>query len=271
MTSLLLGDLMPALDVHHSDTSMPDRSTPHDVVIELEHVTKSFGAVTVLEDVSLRVHRGEVLCVIGPSGSGKSTVLRCMNALERPERGRVVVDGHDLADTRTDIDAIRATHGMVFQRYNLFPHLTVGRNLLLALRHVRGLDRRTATELAQRHLESMGLGDRWADPVSALSGGQQQRVAIARALTMEPKVMLFDEVTSALDPELVKGVLGVMEQLARHGMTMVVVTHEMAFARRVADRIAFLDHGKIVEEGEPERLLLSPSTERLARFLEAVL
>jgi polar amino acid transport system ATP-binding protein len=239
-------------------------------VIELEGVRKSFGEHEVLCGIDLVVERGQVVCVIGPSGSGKSTLLRCMNLLEQPTAGRVLVDGIDLTDPECDVDAMRRRIGMVFQQFNLFPHLDVAGNLTIAQRRVLGRSKEEALAVARRMLERVGLADKERAYPATLSGGQQQRVAIARALCMDPEMMLFDEATSALDPELVGEVLAVMRSLAAGGMTMVVVTHEMGFARRVADRVVFMDGGAIVEDGRPASVLDAPVNERTQRFLRQV-
>ncbi|MEV0050268.1 amino acid ABC transporter ATP-binding protein [Saccharopolyspora shandongensis] len=242
-----------------------------DVMIEINGLSKSFGSLEVLRGIDLEVERGEVVCVIGPSGSGKSTLLRCVNLLEEPTAGKVVVDGTDLTDPDTDLDGARRHIGMVFQQFNLFAHLPVVDNLTVAQRKVLGRDKATAEKVARENLERVGLSDK-ADAMPAqLSGGQQQRVAIARALSMNPQVMLFDEPTSALDPELVGDVLGVMRQLADEGMTMLVVTHEMQFAREVADRVLFMDGGGIVEQGPPAEVIGAPKEERTRTFLARVL
>ncbi len=239
--------------------------------IRAEGVVKRFGANTVLRGVDLEVQDGEVVCVIGPSGSGKSTLLRCLNLLERPTEGRVFLGGDELTAPGAPVDALRRRMGMVFQSFNLFPHRTVLDNVTLAPIRVLGVDRETARASAMELLGRVGLADKAAEHPSRLSGGQQQRVAIARALAMAPEAMLFDEVTSALDPELVKDVLGVMRGLAEAGMTMVVVTHEMGFAREVGDRVLFMDGGVIVEQGDPAQVLLEPREERTRRFLSLVL
>jgi len=248
------------------------------VMLEMSGVSKRFGALEVLRDVSLSVQTGEVVVVIGPSGSGKTTLLRCINLLEDYERGIVSVDGEPVGyrlDARNqrvrlaerDIAAAREKIGIVFQSFNLFPHMTVLQNIVAAPVRVRGIPRARAEARARELLAMVGLSDKVAEHPVRLSGGQQQRVAIARALAMDPKIMLFDEVTSALDPELVGEVLAAMQQLARDGMTMVVVTHEMSFARDIADRIVFMDDGVIVEQGKPDQLLFSPRTERVRAFL----
>ena len=239
--------------------------------IVVEGLHKRFGAVEVLKGIDLRVDDRTVVCVIGPSGSGKSTLLRCINRLEEPTAGRIVVDGVEVTDPGVDLDRVRTSMGMVFQQFNLFPHKTALGNVTLALRTVLKLDRRAAEERGRAMLAKVGLADRADAYPSRLSGGQQQRVAIARALAMEPTVMLFDEVTSALDPELVGEVLGVMRFLAEGGMTMVVVTHEMGFARTVADRVVFLDGGVVVEEGPPGDVIGNPRQARTRAFLSKVL
>jgi polar amino acid transport system ATP-binding protein len=232
---------------------------------------KSFGSVEVLRGIDLTVARGEVVCVIGPSGSGKSTLLRCVNLLETPTQGSVVVDGTELTDPDCDLDRCRRSIGMVFQSFNLFSHLTVLHNLTLAQRRVLGRSRAEAERVAAANLERVGLGDRGSAMPSQLSGGQQQRIAIARALSMDPSVMLFDEPTSALDPELVGDVLGVMRGLAAEGMTMLVVTHEIQFAREVADRVLFMDGGVVVEIGPPAEVIGAPREPRTREFLARVL
>ncbi|HZE33688.1 MAG TPA: amino acid ABC transporter ATP-binding protein [Actinoallomurus sp.] len=240
-------------------------------MIEVRDLHKSFGDLEVLRGIDLEVEAGEVVCVIGPSGSGKSTLLRCVNLLEAPTSGTVIVDGVELTDPECDLDAVRRRIGMVFQQFNLFPHLSVLGNVTIAQRKVL---RRSATEAekaARVNLERVGLSDKIDAYPAQLSGGQQQRVAIARALAMGPSVMLFDEPTSALDPELVGDVLAVMRGLAVEGMTMMVVTHEMSFAREVADRVIFMDGGMIVEEGPAAELIGSPATDRARTFLSRVL
>ncbi len=240
-------------------------------MIEIRHVRKRFGDFEALRDVSLEVQRGEVVVVIGPSGSGKSTLLRCVNRLETPDAGEVIVDGRSLSDRRLDVNALRRDIGVVFQSFNLFPHLSVMGNLTLAPIRVARLDRSSAEERARRLLEKVGIPEKADARPTQLSGGQQQRVAIARALCMEPKIMLFDEPTSALDPEMIKEVLDVMKALAGDGMTMMVVSHEMGFAREVADRVIFMDRGEIVEEASPERFFNDPAEERTKRFLNTIL
>ncbi len=239
--------------------------------VALRGLRKSFGTTEVLKGVDLEVAAGEVVCVIGASGSGKSTLLRCINLLEEPTEGRVEVDGVDLTARATNIDAIRTRVGMVFQQFNLFPHMSALRNVAIGLRKVKRMSRAEAERVARERLAEVGLAEKAAHRPAQLSGGQQQRVAIARALAMDPDVMLFDEVTSALDPELVKGVLAVMTDLAERGMTMVVVTHEMGFAREVADRVVFVDDGQIVEDRPPAELFGDPRSPRLRAFLEQVL
>ena len=232
---------------------------------------KSFGQVEVLRGIDLVVARGEVVCIIGASGSGKSTLLRCVNLLETPTSGSIVVEGRDMTDPDCEIDQARTSIGMVFQSFNLFSHLSVLDNLTIAQRRVRGRSREEAEETARANLERVGLAERADAHPAQLSGGQQQRVAIARALSMDPSVMLFDEPTSALDPELVGDVLDVMRGLARDGMTMLVVTHEIQFAREVADRVLFIDGGVIVESGPPAEVVGNPKEARTREFLARVL
>jgi polar amino acid transport system ATP-binding protein len=239
--------------------------------IELRGLRKSFGDHEVLAGIDLEVATGEVVCIIGPSGSGKSTLLRCVNLLEVPTDGTVLVAGEEVTDPDADIDDIRRRIGMVFQQFNLFPHLDVLGNLTIAQRRVLRRPSGEADDVARRMLERVGLREKERAYPATLSGGQQQRVAIARALCMGPDMMLFDEVTSALDPELVGEVLAVMQALAADGMTMLVVTHEMGFARKVADRVVFMDQGVIVEQGPPAAVLGAPSHERTRRFLHQVL
>jgi polar amino acid transport system ATP-binding protein len=242
-----------------------------DAAVVITGLHKSFGAHEVLKGIDLTVPRGEVLCIIGPSGSGKSTLLRCVNVLEEPTSGTVVVDGRDMTDPDCDIDAARRSVGMVFQSFNLFAHLDVLANLTLAQRRVLGRSKVDAEKVALANLEKVGLAGREKAQAGQLSGGQQQRVAIARALSMDPDVMLFDEPTSALDPELVGDVLGVMRTLAAEGMTMLVVTHEIQFAREVADRVLFIDGGVIVEIGPPSEVIGNPKEARTQEFLARVL
>lgn len=238
-----------------------------EVVVRIEGLKKSFGGTEVLRDVNLQVHRGEVVVVLGPSGSGKSTMLRCINLLETPTAGKIFFEDTEITARGTDINKIRAQVGMVFQSFNLFPHLTAKSNIMLAQRKVLKRSKEEAEAIALERLAEVGLADRVDYKPSELSGGQQQRVAIARALAMNPHVMLFDEATSALDPELVRDVLGVMKGLAAQGMTMIVVTHEMGFARDVADRVIFMDGGYIVEEGTPEEVFDHPKSDRTKDFL----
>ena len=241
------------------------------VKIHVEHLKKSFGRLEVLKDVSADIREGEVVVIIGPSGSGKSTFLRCMNRLEEITSGTVIVDGCDITDKRTDINRVRENVGMVFQHFNLFANMNVLRNLMLAPVDLGKADRQTARANAERLLARVGLADKAQAYPDQLSGGQKQRVAIARALAMSPNIMLFDEPTSALDPEMVGEVLEVMKELAREGMTMVIVTHEMGFAREVADRVLFMDGGYILEEGMPEEVLGNPQHPRTKDFLSKVL
>ncbi len=238
-----------------------------EVVVRIENLTKSFDDLQVLRGVDLDVHRGEVVVILGPSGSGKSTLLRCVNLLEVPTSGKIFFEDTEITAKNVDINAVRAKLGMVFQSFNLFPHLTAKKNVMLAQRKVLKRSERDAEEKAIEELTKVGLAERVDYKPSQLSGGQQQRVAIARALAMDPHVMLFDEATSALDPELVRGVLSVMKELAREGMTMIVVTHEMGFAREVADRVIFMDGGVIVEEGTPEEVFDHPKSDRTKDFL----
>ena len=239
--------------------------------ISVQGLRKSFGDREVLSGIDVEIAHGEVVCVIGPSGSGKSTLLRCVNLLETPTAGRIVVAGTEVTDPEVDIDDVRRRIGMVFQSFNLFPHLSVIGNLSIAQRRVLGRGKEEAEQVARRNLAKVGLADRGDAYPSQLSGGQQQRVAIARALSMDPELMLFDEPTSALDPELVGDVLAVMRDLAAEGMTMMVVTHEMSFAREVASRVVFMDGGVIVEEGPPDAVIGSPQQPRTRSFLARVL
>lgn len=239
--------------------------------IALRDVHKSFGHHEVLKGVDLDVAQGEVVCIIGPSGSGKSTLLRCCNLLETPTSGRVEIDGINLTDPSVNVDALRARVGMVFQHFNLFAHMTVLDNVTIAPRTVRKMGASEAKDQAMALLERVGMADHAHKYPGALSGGQKQRVAIARALAMDPEVMLFDEVTSALDPELVKEVLDVIVGLAKDGMTMILVTHEMGFAREVANRLVFVDGGVIVEDGDPKTMMANPQSARLQEFLSKVL
>jgi polar amino acid transport system ATP-binding protein len=243
-------------------TAVPD--------IDIRDLHKSFGKLEVLEGIDIAVQPGEVVCLIGPSGSGKSTLLRCVNLLEPPTSGQVVIEGIDITDPDCDLDAVRTRIGMVFQQFNLFPHLKVMANLTIAQRKVLGRTKEAAEAKAREVLERVGMLDKIDEYPIRLSGGQQQRVAIARSLAMDPDMMLFDEATSALDPELVGEVLNVMRGLAAEGMTMMVVTHEMEFARHVADRVVFMADGNIVEQGQPDDVLLRPQNERTQRFLQMV-
>jgi polar amino acid transport system ATP-binding protein len=237
--------------------------------VELRDIHVSFGTLEVLRGVDLKVESGKTTCVIGPSGSGKSTLLRCVNRLQEPDSGDLLLDGESVI--KSDPDALRQRVGMVFQHFNLFGHRSVLDNIVLPLRSVKKLSKEEAASIARARLADVGLADKAPYRPSALSGGQQQRVAIARALAMEPEVMLFDEATSALDPELVKGVLNLMAGLAERGLTLIVVTHEMGFARSVADEVAFMDAGRIVEQGPPAQLFDEPESPRLQRFLSQVL
>ncbi len=246
-------------------------SDDQEVIIQIDNVTKSFGKIKALQGVSITVARGEVLVIIGPSGSGKSTLLRCINMLERPDSGSIIVDGNSMMHRDTDINIVRAEVGIVFQQFNLFPHLTVIENIMLAQRIVRKRKREEAKQIAEQQLKYVGIPEKADAFPHELSGGQQQRVAIARALAMNPKIMLFDEPTSALDPEMIKEVLDVMVALAKAGMTMVVVSHEMGFVRAAAQRIVFMDQGRIIEEGTPEAFFQNPREERTRAFLSKIL
>ncbi|MCM3129522.1 amino acid ABC transporter ATP-binding protein [Paenibacillus provencensis] len=239
--------------------------------VRVEGLKKSYGSNEVLKNIDMSVNEGEVVCVIGPSGSGKSTLLRCINKLEEITAGHVVVDDQDLSDPKTDINKARENIGMVFQHFNLFPHFNVMKNIMFAPMELGKMNEQQARETATRLLQRVGLSDKAGAYPAELSGGQKQRVAIARALAMNPDVMLFDEPTSALDPEMVGEVLGVMKDLAREGMTMMIVTHEMGFAREVADRVIFMDGGYIIEEGTPEQVFGNPKHERTISFLQKVL
>ena len=250
---------------------MMEEKPMNDPIVRLEGINKWFGKLHVLRNINLEIHPREVVVLIGPSGSGKSTLLRTINLLEEPTQGRVFFEGKELTDIHTDLNAARTRMGMVFQQFNLFPHRTVTGNITLALEKVLGLKGGAAQERALAQLGHVGLADKAGAWPSQLSGGQQQRVAIARALAMQPVLMLFDEVTSALDPELVNEVLGVMQGLAAEGMTMVVVTHEMGFAREVGTRLIFMDQGTILEEGLPREVFANPRHERTKSFLSQVL
>ncbi len=240
-------------------------------MIRVEFLTKSFGKLDVLKDISTEIKDGEVVAVIGPSGSGKSTFLRCLNLLETPTRGRIYINNVEVTDPKCDIQKVRQNVGMVFQHFNLFPHMTVLENLTYAPRKVKGWSKAQAEEKAMELLDRVGLAEKAGVYPSRLSGGQKQRVAIVRALAMEPEYMLFDEPTSALDPEMVKEVLDVMKSLAQTGITMAIVTHEMGFARDVADRVLFLEGGKIAEDAPPDVFFSTPKSARAQQFLEKVL
>lgn len=240
-------------------------------LIQVQNLGKKFGDLEVLKDISVDIYKGDVVCVIGPSGSGKSTFLRCLNRLEQPTDGHILFEGVDIVDKKTDIDKHRQKMGMVFQQFNLFPHMTILMNLTLAPIKLQGKSRKEAEEQALKLLQKVGLADRAESYPNQLSGGQKQRIAIVRALCMNPDVMLFDEPTSALDPEMVGEVLTVMRELAEEKMTMVVVTHEMGFAREVAARVMFMDGGYFLEENEPKEFFSNPKNERLKLFLSKVL
>jgi len=255
-----MSEMHPSLDL--------DESAP---AIQVRDLHKSYGDNEVLTGIDFHVDKGQVVCVIGPSGSGKSTLLRCVNRLEEPTSGQILVEGIDITDPDTELDQVRTRIGMVFQQFNLFPHMTVLRNLTIAQQRAKGRGRKEAEQIARENLLKVGLADKEAAYPAHLSGGQQQRVAIARALSMNPDMMLFDEPTSALDPELVGDVLDVMKKLAHEGMTMMVVTHEMGFAREVGDKLVFMDGGVIVEEGDPVEVLTNPQHKRTQTFLSKVL
>ncbi|WP_085994548.1 amino acid ABC transporter ATP-binding protein [Oceanobacillus senegalensis] len=240
-------------------------------MIEVNNLKKSFGKLEVLKDINIDVHSQEVVCVIGPSGSGKSTLLRCMNLLEEPTGGEIFIEGDNLTATKTNINQLRQRMGMVFQQFNLFPHMTVIENITLGPKRLKGKSQAEANKLGTKLLDKVGLVDKAEVYPDNLSGGQKQRVAMARALAMEPNIMLFDEPTSALDPEMVGEVLQVMKDLAEEGMTMAIVTHEMGFAKEVADRVIFMDEGFIVEQGTPDELFNHPKNERTKSFLSKVL
>ena len=248
-----------------------DASNKNNVKIHIENLEKSFGKIDVLKGISTDIYEGEVVCVIGPSGSGKSTFLRCINRLEETTAGEIVVDGYRISDKKINLNKVRENIGMVFQHFNLFANMNVLRNLMLAPVDLKKATKEEAKERAMKLLDTVGLADKAESYPSELSGGQKQRVAIARALAMSPDIMLFDEPTSALDPEMVGEVLAVMKQLAKDGMTMVVVTHEMGFAREVADRVLFMDEGVIMEEGTPEEIFSTPKNPRTIDFLNKVL
>jgi general L-amino acid transport system ATP-binding protein len=248
-----------------------DRQTADNEIIICRNVKKWFGDFQALRGVTTTVKEGEVVVIFGPSGSGKSTFIRTLNRLEEHDEGQIIVDGVELNNDLRNLEKVRSEVGMVFQQFNLFPHLTVRRNITLALSHVRHMSKGKGNELAERLLERVGIPDQIDKYPAQLSGGQQQRVAIARALAMQPKIMLFDEPTSALDPEMIKEVLDVITELAQSGMTMIVVTHEMGFAREVADRFLFFDNGAIVEEGTPEHFFTDPQEDRTKLFLSQIL
>lgn len=240
-------------------------------MISVKNLRKSFHGTEVLKGITTEIDRGDVVCIIGPSGSGKSTFLRCLNRLETPDSGEILLDGVDLMDRKTDLDRQRRKMGMVFQQFNLFPHMSILKNLTVSPMMLKKTPQAEAEAKAMQLLERVGLADRAGDYPAQLSGGQKQRVAIVRALAMEPEVMLFDEPTSALDPEMVGEVLEVMRELAHEGMTMVIVTHEMAFAREVASRVLFMEEGKLGEQGTPEVIFTNPQSPRLQNFLKKVL
>ncbi len=246
----------------------PDQATP---IISMRQVSKFFGPFQALKDVSIDVHLGERVVICGPSGSGKSTLIRCINRLEAHESGEIIVDGITLTNHPASLEKIRGAVGMVFQQFNLFPHLTVLENLTLGPRRVLGLSEEQAQARAMTYLERVQIPDQVQKYPRQLSGGQQQRVAIARSLCMEPRILLFDEPTSALDPEMIAEVLDVMTELASSGMTMIVVTHEMGFARKVADKMVFMDKGEIVEVGPPDEVFTAPKSKRFAKFLQQIL
>lgn len=242
-----------------------------DLKVDVTDLKKNYGSNHVLKEINFKVKNNEVVVLIGPSGSGKSTLLRCLNKLEEPTSGSIIIDGHDISDPKTDIDKARENIGMVFQHFNLFNNLTVGENITLAPVELGKLEKEQAKFVAKNLLETVGLADKYDAMPASLSGGQKQRVAIARALAMKPDIMLFDEPTSALDPEMVGDVLEVMKELAKDGMTMVVVTHEMGFAKEVADRVVFMADGHVMEEGTPEEVFDNPQNERTKAFLDKVI
>jgi polar amino acid transport system ATP-binding protein len=264
---------MMAMEEPAPTTAQPADARAPGAMLSLEGVHKRFGSLHVIRGVDLDVDRGQVVCVIGPSGSGKSTLLRCINLLEPPDEGRILLEGQEITGkgSRDGIDFVRRRVGIVFQQFNLFPHKSALENVSMAQQQVLGRSGAEARAKAESLLTRVGIADKMGEYPDRLSGGQQQRVAIARALAMDPHVMLFDEVTSALDPELVKEVLDVMRELAEEGMTMIVVTHEMGFARDVCSRVVFMDQGVVVEEGSPQRVLDEPQNERTRRFLGLVL
>jgi general L-amino acid transport system ATP-binding protein len=259
------------MSTNASTTAAAPKADPSEVIIELAAVNKWYGEFHVLRDINLSVHRGERIVICGPSGSGKSTLIRCINRLEEHQKGRIAVEGIELTNDVKNVDQIRREVGMVFQQFNLFPHLTVLENCCLAPIWVRKMPRAEAEKVAMRYLERVRIPEQANKYPGQLSGGQQQRVAIARSLCMNPKIMLFDEPTSALDPEMIKEVLDVMIGLAHDGMTMLCVTHEMGFARTVADRVIFMDRGEIVEMAEPKEFFANPRSERTKLFLSQIL
>ena len=240
-------------------------------MIKINNLHKSFGNLEVLRGINLQIDKGEIVVIVGPSGSGKSTVLRCMNLLEEPTKGEIIFDGKNITSKKVNIDEVRQNIGMVFQNFNLFPHMTVLDNITLAPIKIKKINKEDANKKAEVLLDRVGLLDKKEAYPSQLSGGQKQRIAIARALAMEPNMMLFDEPTSALDPEMVKEVLDVIKELANDGMTMAIVTHEMGFAKEVADRVIFVDEGKIIENDIPEKVFNNPANERTKEFLDKVL
>lgn len=240
-------------------------------MITIKNLCKSFDSVEVLKDINLEIDKGQITVILGPSGSGKSTLLRCMNLLEVPTSGEVIFEGYNLVDKKTNIDSVRQKIGMVFQNFNLFPHKTIVENITLAPVKLKKMNKEEANKKAKYLLERVGLLDKKDSYPSQLSGGQKQRVAIARALALQPDMMLFDEPTSALDPEMVKEVLDVIKELAKDGMTMVIVTHEMGFAKEIADRVIFMDEGVILEDGSPEDVFINPSNKRAIEFFDKIL
>jgi ABC-type polar amino acid transport system ATPase subunit len=264
---MMMGSGTPMSQISQT-TGQAATSSP---IIEMSGVTKWYGEVQVLKDINFSVTRGERVVICGPSGSGKSTMIRCINRLEEHRDGRIVVNGVELDHSTRNVDVVRRDVGMVFQQFNLFPHLTVLQNLTIAPRKIRGVSHKEADDIARYFLDRVRISEQADKYPNQLSGGQQQRVAIARALCMKPQIMLFDEPTSALDPEMIQEVLDVMVGLAREGMTMVCVTHEMGFARTVADRVVFMDAGRIVEEGQPESFFANPQQERTRAFLKQIM
>ncbi|AFL67472.1 amino acid ABC transporter ATP-binding protein [Sulfurospirillum barnesii] len=240
-------------------------------IVSMENVDKYYGDFHVLQNINFSVKEGEIVVICGPSGSGKSTLIRCINKLEEIDSGDIIVDGYDLYDKKTNINSVRAETGMVFQHFNLFPHLTILENITIAQRKVKKISKHDANELSLKLLERVGLVHKAEGYPNELSGGQKQRVAIARTLAMQPKIILFDEPTSALDPEMIGGVLDVMRELAHENYTIICVTHEMGFAKEVSNRIVFMDEGKIIEEGTPEEFFTNPKTQRAQKFLQEIL